>query len=171
LKFKTVSGGQGTTWEIQWSLTHDTKTGGWIVQHFVADFAGALACEGDYYQHHQKPKEKPQIEWLEFGLFSGGNEKVSPSAFAVERAQSDKDGSFRVQVRLTWGPPSKPWIWRVVVIVVPEDGHSVVDDVIFLKDENSGDVESRLSEILASGCNGGRWVGSGDQRSDSKQVR
>jgi RHS repeat-associated protein len=40
LKFKTVSGGQGTTWEIQWSLTHDTKIGGWIVQHFVADFAG-----------------------------------------------------------------------------------------------------------------------------------
>lgn len=41
LKFKTVSGGQGATWEIQWSLTHDTKIGGWIVQHFVADFAGA----------------------------------------------------------------------------------------------------------------------------------
>lgn len=41
LKFKTVSGGQGTTWEIQWSLTHNTKVGGWIVQHIVADFAGA----------------------------------------------------------------------------------------------------------------------------------
>jgi RHS repeat-associated protein len=41
LKFKTVSGGQGTTWEIQWSLTHNTTTGGWIVQHIVADFSGA----------------------------------------------------------------------------------------------------------------------------------
>jgi RHS repeat-associated protein len=40
LKFKTVSGGQGQTWEIQWSLTHNTKVGGYIVQHIVADFAG-----------------------------------------------------------------------------------------------------------------------------------
>ena len=131
----------------------------------------ALACENDYYRQHQNPKEKPQIEWLEFGLFTGGNEKVSPSAFDVERTQSEKDGSFRVHLRLTWGSPSKPWIWRVVAIVVLEDGHSVVDDVIFLKDENLDDVESRLSETLASGCDGGRWVGYGDQRKDSKQVR
>ena len=119
----------------------------------------ALACESDYYRQHQNPKEKPQIEWLEVGLFTGGNEKVSPTAFDVERTQSEKDGSFRVHVRLMWGPPSKPWVWRVVAIVVQEDGHSVVDDVIFLKDEKSGDVESRLSETLASGCNGPPWVG------------
>jgi hypothetical protein len=119
----------------------------------------ALACEDDYHRQHQNPKEKPPIEWLEFGLFTGGNEKVSPSAFDVERTQPEKDGSFRLHVRLTWGPPSKPWVWRVVAIVVQEDGHSVVDDVIFLKDEKSGDVESRLSETLASGCNGSRWVG------------
>jgi hypothetical protein len=41
LKFKTVSGGQGATWEVDLSLTHNTTTGGWIVQHIVADFAGA----------------------------------------------------------------------------------------------------------------------------------
>jgi hypothetical protein len=41
LKYKTVSGGQGTNpWEIQWSLKHDTATGGWIVQHIVADVQG-----------------------------------------------------------------------------------------------------------------------------------
>lgn len=119
----------------------------------------ALACENDYYRQHQNTKEKPPIEWLEFGLFTGGNEKVSPSAFDVERTEPEKDGSFRLHLRLTWGPPSKPWIWRVVAIVVQEDGHSVVDDVIFPKDQNSGDVESRLSETLASGCNGPRWVG------------
>src|SRR5579859_317230 len=77
----------------------------------------ALSCEDDYHRQHQNPKEKPGIEWLEFGLFTGGNEKVSPTAFDVERTQSEKDGSFRVQVRLTWGPPSKPWVWRVVAIV------------------------------------------------------
>src|SRR5215813_5265295 len=93
----------------------------------------ALACENDYYRQHQNPKEKPQIEWLEFGLFTGGNEKASPSAFDIERTQSEKDGSFHVHVRLTWGSPSKPWSWRVVAVVVQEDGHFVVDDVIFLK--------------------------------------
>jgi hypothetical protein len=41
LKYKTISGSSSTDpWEIQWSLTHNTKKGGWIVQHFVADFAG-----------------------------------------------------------------------------------------------------------------------------------
>jgi hypothetical protein len=131
----------------------------------------ALACEDDYYRQHQNPKEKPQVEWLEFGLFTGGNEKVSPSAFDVERTQSEKDGSSRVHLRLTWGTPSKPWIWRVVAVVVQENGHSVIDDVIFLKDKNLDDVESRLSETLASGCNGPRWVGFGEQRKDQNQQK
>jgi RHS repeat-associated protein len=41
LKYKTVSGGQGTAWEVDLSLTHNTTIGGFIVQHIVADFAGA----------------------------------------------------------------------------------------------------------------------------------
>jgi hypothetical protein len=131
----------------------------------------ALACESDYYRQHQNPKEKPQIEWLELGLFTGGSEKVSPRAFDVERTQSEKDSSFRVYVRLTWGSPSKPWIWRVLAVVVQEDGHFVVDDVIFLKDENLDDVESRLSETLASGCDGPRWVGNGQRGGDLKPQR
>jgi hypothetical protein len=28
------------TWEVQFSLTHNTKVGGWIVQHIVAYFPG-----------------------------------------------------------------------------------------------------------------------------------
>ena len=129
----------------------------------------ALACEHDCYRQHLSPKEKPQIEWLEFGLFTGGNEKVSPSTFDVERTQAEKDGSIRVHLRLTWGSPSKPWIWRVVATVVQEDRHSVVDDVLFLKDENLDDTESRLSEILASGCDGPRWVGFGNKQNDQKK--
>jgi hypothetical protein len=53
LKYKTVAGGQGQNrWEIQWSLTHNTKAGGWIVQHIVADYEGAGAGAGhyDYYE-------------------------------------------------------------------------------------------------------------------------
>jgi len=60
------------------------------------------------------------------------------------------------------------WIWRVVAVVVQEDGHFVVDDVIFLKDKNLDDVESRLSETLASGCDCPRWVGYGERRDDLK---
>jgi len=127
----------------------------------------ALACEHDYYQRRQNPNQKPQIEWLEFGLFTGGNEKVSPRAFDVERTQSEKDGSFRVYVRLTWGARSKPWIWRVAATAVQEDSHFVVDDVIFLKEEGL-DVESRLSEILAQGCDGPRWVGYGEKPNEVK---
>ena len=131
----------------------------------------ARACERDYYRQHQSAKEKPQIEWLEFGLFTGGNEKVSPRAFDVERTQSEKDGSFHVYVRLKWGSPSKPWMWRVVAVVVQEDGHFVVDDVIFLKDENLDDVESRLSETLASGCKGPRWVGFDNQKNEQGEQK
>jgi RHS repeat-associated protein len=47
LKYKTVSGGQhSSSWEINWSLTHNTKKGGWIVQHIVADFEGSTQCGG-----------------------------------------------------------------------------------------------------------------------------
>jgi hypothetical protein len=56
----------------------------------------------------------------------------------------------------------------VVAVVVQENGHFVVDDVVFLKDENVDDVESRLSGTLASGCNGPRWVGYRERRDDLK---
>jgi RHS repeat-associated protein len=47
LKYKTVSGGQhSSSWEINWSLKHNTKKGGWIVQHIVADFEGSTQCGG-----------------------------------------------------------------------------------------------------------------------------
>lgn len=43
--------------------------------------------------------------------------------------------------------------------VVKGNGRFVVDDVIFLKDEETLDVESRLSETLTAGCNGSHWIG------------
>ena len=55
----------------------------------------------------------------------------------------------------------------MVAIVVQEDGHAVLDDVIFLKDESTDDVESRLSETLASGCDGPHWVGYGNKNAKS----
>lgn len=124
----------------------------------------ATACGKDWYRQNPASNLKPDIAWLEFGLFTGGNEQASPRAFHVERTQSEKDGSFRVYVRLKWGRTSKPWIWRVAAIVVQESGHFAVDDVIFLKEDKTLDDESSLSEILAQGCDGPHWIGYRDQR-------
>jgi len=143
----------------------------YLSQSLLHRIDSALACERDYYQTHQNIKEKPEIDWLEFGLFTGGNEKVSPDTFRVERTQSEEDGSFRIFVRLTWGPSSKPWIWQVAARVVREQGRFAVDDVIFLKDENTLDPEARLSEILMSGCSGSQWIGYGKQRAGLQQKR
>ncbi len=58
-----------------------------------------------------------------------------------------------------WGkPPESPDTWRVAAVFGPELGRLVLDDVIFLKDENHPD-EARLSEILTVGCNGTHWGG------------
>jgi hypothetical protein len=131
----------------------------------------ARACGNDWFRQHPGRSLKPPFAWLEAGLFSGANERTDPNAFVIERAQSEKNGSFRVFVRLKGGkPPEEPWIWQVVAVLVRENGHLVVDDVLYLKDE-SQDVDSRLSEVLAKGCDGPRWVDHGDQRNDPKQQK
>jgi hypothetical protein len=125
----------------------------------------ALACEDDYYRRHKKPNEKPPIEWLEFGLFTGGMENVAPGTFHVLATESEKNGSFRVYVELIimYGLPAnpEPSVWYVAPIVVRENGQFVVDDVIFLKDYSTLENEFRLSEVLRAGCKGPRWVGYG----------
>ena len=46
------------------------------------------------------------------------------------------DGSFRAYVRLTEGPPEKPWNWRVAVVVTTENGLFKINDVIYLRDKS-----------------------------------
>jgi hypothetical protein len=118
----------------------------------------ALACAGDWNRQHSNPDEKPEMAWLEAGLFSGDDEKALPRAFHIERTEPERDNSFRVYVMLTWGPSQRPLIWQVAAVVVRENGQFVIDDVIYLKDETR-DVESRLSKYLSAGCDGSRWVG------------
>src|SRR5580704_3276490 len=105
----------------------------------------AVACAADYDRQYPDPNLKPPFAWLEAGLFSGDDEQAEPRAFHIERTQSEGDGYFRVYVRLTWGtPPEKPSTWRVAA-VVREDDHFVLDDVIYLKDQNR-EAKARLSE-------------------------
>jgi hypothetical protein len=128
----------------------------------------ALACSADWDRQNPDPNLKPPFAWLESGLFSGDDEKASPRTFQIERTQSEKDGSFRVYLRLTWGSPPGPTLtWHVAAIVLQENGHFVVDDVIYLRDKGR-DVESRLSEYLSAGCDGPRWVGYRERRDDLK---
>lgn len=129
----------------------------------------AQACENDYLHRQAEGDviQKPAYGWLETGLFSGANEKAIPAEALVERAEKQKDGSFLVFVRLTfkesfetYGRPPNPadqFSWRIAAVVVLQDGHPVVDDVLFFKDDWT-QVDSRLEDYF-SACDGPRWVG------------
>jgi hypothetical protein len=121
----------------------------------------ARACGDDWFRLHPKNDVKAPLDWLEFGLFSGANDRSGPQAFQIKQAKSLEDNSIQVNVRLTEGiPPEKPWTWEVAAIVIRENGRFVINDVVFLKDKDV-DTESRLSEILKRGCDGSHWVGYG----------
>jgi hypothetical protein len=116
------------------------------------------ACQDDWARQHPDPNSKPPF--LESGLFSGGDNEAYPRAFHIEKAQTEKDGSFRVYVALTGGiPPDKPSHWHVIALVVQKTGHYVVDDVIYVNDGWRNAAESRLSKYLSQDCDGPHWVG------------
>ncbi len=129
------------------------------------------ACAADWDRRHQDPMnpEKAPFGVYESGIFSGGDERTEPRTFQIERTQSEKYGAVRVQVRLTLGTPhtNSWWVWHVSAIVVPESGRTVVDDVIYLK-ERANDHDYRLLEVLSIGCDGRRWVGYREPKSDKK---
>jgi len=128
-----------------------------------------IACQDDWDRQNPDPHSKPPF--LEIGLFSGDNLRAEPQAFHIERVQAEKDGSIRVYVKLTHDEAGEsPWNWHVAAILVRENSHFVVEDVIYLKD-NPQDVDVRLSEYLSQGCDGPRWVGYGNERSGTKQPR
>jgi hypothetical protein len=121
----------------------------------------ALACGADSYRQFPDPNLKPGIAWLELGIFSGGDDELELRTFQIEKTRSEKDGSFRVYVRLTWGhPPERPWTSTVVATLVRENNRVVVDDVAYLKDKTEdAELGFRLSDDLSWGCDGPRWVG------------
>ncbi|MBI3477236.1 MAG: hypothetical protein HY010_16005 [Acidobacteria bacterium] len=120
----------------------------------------ARACRDDWFRLHPKNDEKAPSTWFEFGLFSGFDDRGHPYAFQIDKTESEADGSFRVYVRLTEGPAKRPWNWQVAAVVMSRNGQFAIDDVIFLGDENIG-TESRLSEVLTTGCDGPHWVANG----------
>jgi hypothetical protein len=138
-----------------------------LSHRLIQKLDAAQACEDDYYRQMTDKNSKPGFAWLENGLFSGANEKATPSAAALERTKPMKDGSFHVYERLTYKEsfetydrppnPADTFQWRVVAVVMSQGGRFVVDDILFFK-EGSTEVESRLADSF-SGCDGARWVG------------
>jgi hypothetical protein len=109
------------------------------------------ACFDRWLRQHPDPNLKPPSIFIEEGLFSGSSEKSEPQAFHIEKTESSKDGSSRVLVKLTYEEATFKLIWHVVAVVVRENGRPVVDDVLYLK-ENDRDIDYRLSESLTRGC-------------------
>jgi hypothetical protein len=121
------------------------------------------ACMDDWDRQNQ---DSPYIlkppGLIEFGIFSGSSEESNPTSFQIERAETEKDGSVRVYVRLRWEEPGDLLTWSVADILIREGGRLVVDDVIFLKDvkhEGPESVDVSLSKLLTDGCDGPHWVG------------
>ena len=131
----------------------------YLSSSLVRGISETRACTADWFRQHPKNDVKAPLDWLEFGLFSGANDRSGPSAFRIEKMELQDDGSFRAYVGLTEGPPEKPWNWRVAVVVTAERGQFKINDVIYLRDKST-DTESRLSELLTRGCDGPRWIGS-----------
>ena len=108
------------------------------------------ACNADQYRQHPNPNLKGPFGLWGSGISSGSDEQAELRTFNIERTKAEKDGSYRMYVKLTAGaPPVRPWIWRVAVLLVRENGHFVVNDVISLRDpEHRGpaDLDRRLSE-------------------------
>jgi hypothetical protein len=126
-----------------------------------------FACQRDWDRQNPDPNSKPPF--LEFGLFSGDDERAEPTAFEIEGVQGEKDASTRVDVKLTrHDADENPWGWNVAAVLVQENGHLVVDDVIWLK-ESPQEVDVRLSEYLTEGCDGPHWVGFKKPESGQKQ--
>jgi hypothetical protein len=124
----------------------------------------ARACARDWARQDQKRmlikgqiSEKASFGWAESGLFSGSAERTAPDAFLIERSESEKDGSFRVYVKLTLTSPP-PETWEVALVLVRESGRFVVNDVIYLEDK-SDSIGMPLSALLSKGCDGSSWVG------------
>jgi hypothetical protein len=138
-----------------------------LSKRLVQKLDAAQSCENDYRRQHAGQGGKPAFDWLEVGVFSGANERGIPASAVVARTEPQKDGAFRVYVRLTYkesiethGKPPDPahtFGWHVAAVVKPESGRFVVDDVLLLED-NSTKIASQLFNSF-SGCDGARWNG------------
>jgi hypothetical protein len=132
------------------------------------------ACEDNYYEANRArytPEEaaqlKSEVGWLEYGLFSGGNEQALPAEVEVTQLVPARGGTFDVHVLFTYRdtfktygrPPDdrNTFQWRGVVTIVKEGRRFTIDNVR-LMDSETGKLEPGLPEMFAE-CKGRQWIG------------
>jgi hypothetical protein len=134
------------------------------------------ACEDDYYRRNRKilagRQLKPSIGWLEYGLFSGGDERALPAEVAVKGVDAADANRFRVNLTFTYRdtfetygrPPTdaNTFQWTGIAVVVFEVGRFALDDYIPV-DRESGREQTALSEDFPE-CRGPKWIGLKGQR-------
>lgn len=132
--------------------------GPYLSKDLLRRFDDNAACFEDWTRQNPGTTDKPPFDQLEYGVYSGSSERSNPQTFHIEKVEPGKDGSSRVYVKLTYAEATFKLVWDVAAVVVRENGRPVVDDVIYLKD-NDDPEGGRLSELLAGECKGPRWGG------------
>jgi hypothetical protein len=130
--------------------------GPYLSKRLLHRFHDNAACFDDWVRQNPGTTDKPPFAELEYGVYSGSDERSNPQTFHIEKTEPGKDGSSRVYVKLTYAEATFKMLWYVAAVVVREEGRPVVDDVIYLKDKDDPE-EGRLSELLVDGCKGPRW--------------
>jgi hypothetical protein len=110
------------------------------------------ACFDRWNRANPDPNLKPPVGLIEFGVFSGGVADGEPQTFHVEKVEAEKDGSYHALVTLTYAEPTFKQTWQVAPVVIRENGRFVVNDVIYLKQQDQD--EDRLSHVLIEDCHG-----------------
>ncbi len=118
----------------------------------------AEGCGKDWARQNRGQIIKAPFAWSEFGIFSGGVERTSPGHFHIESIHKAEDGAFQIVVVLAYRRGDGSVSWRVIDRVIQEEGHFVIDDVLFPKDATEDG--STLTGILSEGCKVSHWIGS-----------
>jgi len=128
-----------------------------VLRHRIA-VHDACMRDWDWQYHNANPPLKgPSFEG---GIFSGSDERGGPDQFQIETVQGTSSGPFQVIVRLSSPPdPAKRDVWRVKVILVRNDDHIGVDDVLYLHGADDPRGDYRLTKYLSAGCKGPHWGG------------
>jgi hypothetical protein len=135
--------------------------GPYLSEGLLKRFADNDACFADWQRQNRGSTDKPPFGQLEMGVYSGSSERSHLQRFDIEKTETGKNGSSRVYVKLAYVEPAFKLLWRVAVVVVRQNGRSLVEDVIYLKDKDNPD-EYRLSQVLlglGEGCKGPHWRG------------
>jgi hypothetical protein len=102
-------------------------------------------CEDDYFRRNREaPRDsKPIFAWLEYGLFSGGNEAATPSKFSILSAAERNNGMdfhLRFTHKQTYccGKPPAYEHYEGIVTVISEEHRFVIDDYVPVDDYEPG---------------------------------